>query len=324
MPTCAICLIAEATQTGSHLLSAFMVESTVGKRGSEKGYIIDDEPNFDYRINTGAAPIIEDYMFCRGCEQRMAYVEHYVCSEYRDKFKNNSFQTNFKFTNATGYDLQEALYVNYNVFLLFLCTIIYRVSISKKKLFAGFELRPDEQERIRLIIDECLPPYKNFKVKIKRPHFIRDINAKSALFQDLYFVLATYEHLKDETQSFNIADQYYRLPYNFMFGQIVLYFFFTKPRSAAKYLDFFGILSEVDLISVVNGEGANIKTIFLSEEKWHQILDVPRKIIVDNKMPGIMQIFFNEFAKQHSRPPTNDDWLAFTERQFPNPEAGNS
>ena len=62
MPKCAICLTRDANQTGSHMLSAFMIESTVGKRGEELCYIIDEEPDFDYLENTGAAPVVEDYI----------------------------------------------------------------------------------------------------------------------------------------------------------------------------------------------------------------------------------------------------------------------
>ena len=317
MAKCAICLTAEATQTGSHLLSAFMVESTIGKRGNEKGYILDDEPNFDYRINTGAAPIVEDYLFCRGCEQRMSYVEGYVCSEYRDKFKKGAFHSNFKSVSEKNYSIQEAFHVNYYAFLLFLCTVLLKISLTKKKLFNAFELRPDEQEKLRNLINECLPPYLDYKVKIKQTHFLRDITQKAELFQDLYFVLVTYENLADETTSFNTADPYYRLPYNFMFGQVILYFFFSKPRSGGKYLDFFKLLDELELDKVINGEGNSLKTVFIPEDRWNQILDIPRQLLLKNKMPGLMQLFLQEHGKATHNPPTNQDWLNFIERSFP-------
>ncbi|WP_316838935.1 hypothetical protein [Pedobacter gandavensis] len=316
MPLCSICLNREATQTGSHLLSAFMVESTIGKRGEEEGYLINSAANFDYRNNTGAGSVIEDYLFCRGCEQRMAYVENYVSTEYRDKFKNPSFKNNFSDIVKDHYIIQEALNINYYAFLLFICTVIFRISITNKELFAQFRLTEDEEEKLRNIINEALPLYQNFKVKIKRSQFIREINKKSSIFEGLYFVICSYQDLEDETKSFNMAYPIYRQPYNFIFGQSLLYFFFIRPRKNVAYLDFFQLLPELDIELMYNGEGANVKTVILKEERWKEILEIPKKQLVREKIPGLMSNFLSLFRKANKREPNNADWEKYVDENF--------
>jgi hypothetical protein len=319
MPQCAICLQREATQTGSHLLSAFMIESVVGKRGHEKGYLLDDEPDFDYRRNTGAAPVLEDYMFCTGCEQRMAYVEGYICSEYRDKLKNTRFEQNFSDSQVAGQPglLREAGRVHPHAFTLLLVSLLYRMSLSHKKLFAGFELTPPEQEQLRVILDAALPPYDNFKAKIKIAHYLRTLDNKAELFGGLYYIVATYDQLPDETMSFNLVHPGYRLPYNMMFGQLLVLFFFGKPRRQARYLDFFGLFAQWDVLTPLNGEGGSLKTIILPEQNWQGMLTNVRDEIVAQKIPGLMQLFLQEHYQAYQRPPTNEDWLAFLDRNFP-------
>ena len=319
MPICSICLTKEANQTGSHMLSAFMIESTIGERGNEKGYFISDEPNFDYRNNTGAEPVVEDYLFCSGCEQRMAYVEGYICREYRDKIKTERFQQNFiDIINAGQPDfIRQANRVNSYAFTLFIATLLFRMSLSTKRLFHDFNLIPPEQEHLRVIINEALPTYENFKVKIKIPHFLKNLNEKGDLFNGLYFIIATYDHLDDKTMSFNLSHPTYRLPYNMMVSQVIILFFFEKPRDRTIYLDFFKILEERDILLSLNGDGSPIRTIILEQSKWLSIISSIRDEIVANKMPGLMQVFVQEFVKKHLREPTSEDWRVYIEEKFP-------
>lgn len=319
MPNCSICLKREATQTGSHLLSAFMIESVVGKRGHEKGFLLDDAPDFDYRSNTGAIPVVENYLFCIGCEQRMAYLEGYVCTEYRDKFKNARFGQNFSDSEITGQSwiLREAGRVHPHAFTLLLASLLYRMSLSNKKLFADFHLTPLEQEQLRGILDAALPPYENFKVKIKTAHYLRTLDGNEALFDGLYYIVATYDRLHDETMSFNIVHPAFRLPYNMMFGQLLILFFFGKPRREAIYLDFFGLLGNWDVLTTLNGDGMPLKTIVLPEQSWQVMLANVRDEIVAQKIPGLIQLFFQEHYKKYRRPPTNEDWLGFLDLKFP-------
>jgi len=44
-----------------------------------------------------------------------------------------------------------------------------------------------------------------------------------------------------------------RLPYDMMFGQLPVRFFFGKPRRQPRYLDFFGLLARWDVMTPLNG-----------------------------------------------------------------------
>lgn len=319
MPLCAICLQREADQTGSHMLSAFIIESTVGERGKEKAYLIDDEPNFDYRNNTGATPVVEDYLFCRGCEQRMSYIEGYICREYRDKIKTKRFAQGFRDIHLHEQQdfIREAKNVEPLVFILLIATLLFRISLSSSKLFREFELRPDEQERLRVLINEALPAYENFKVKIKNNKYISELNQKPELFEGLYYIICTYDHLENPTEGYNLAHPEFRLPYNIMLGQIIVFFFFEKPRAGARYLDYFKVLDNHDITAITNAPGDKIKTLIIAEEKWKAILERERNKLVEQKIPGLMKKFVADFIRDHNRNPTNDDWLNYVKENFP-------
>lgn len=49
--TCRLCERKEADQTGSHITSAFLLASQIGKRGQEKGFLLTTDPSQDYTKN---------------------------------------------------------------------------------------------------------------------------------------------------------------------------------------------------------------------------------------------------------------------------------
>jgi len=319
MPSCKLCLTAEATQTGSHLLSAFMVESMVGKRGQEKGYLINAKANFDYRNDTGAKSIIEDYILCRGCEQRMAYVEAYVCGEYRDKIRNNQFKENFIAEDVENLDYRIIISkrVNPIAFMLFICTIIFRLSISKNEIATNFKLRANEEERLREIINQSLPVYENFKVKIKQSNWLRYINSKSNLFEGLYHITATYSDLRDRTRAIIFNHPQFRHPYNFMFNQFIILFFFSKPRKEERLLDYFELLVNLNPLLFLNESKNELKTIFVPEVKWDATLAIIKSALVKQKSESIRQQFVKDFSEKNGRNPTQEDYQKYIQEMYP-------
>ncbi|MBC7913839.1 MAG: hypothetical protein H7Y07_06915 [Pyrinomonadaceae bacterium] len=191
------------------------------------------------------------------------------------------------------------------------------MSLSTKRLFQDFNLTPPEQEHLRAIINDALPIYENFKVKIKISHFLKNLSEKGDLFNGLYFILATYDHLDDKTMSFNLSHPTFRLPYNMMVSQVIILFFFEKPKDRTIYLDFFNILKERDILLSLNGDGSPIRSIILEQSKWLSIINSIRDEMVANKMPGLMQIFVQEFLKKHQRESTGEDWLVYIKEKFP-------
>ncbi|MDO7845854.1 hypothetical protein Q5H92_05760 [Hymenobacter sp. M29] len=72
METCKLCLEKEATQTGSHIVSAFYIKPVIGLRDKEKSFLITKNPFQDYKENKKAEPIKEDEILCPGCEKRFS------------------------------------------------------------------------------------------------------------------------------------------------------------------------------------------------------------------------------------------------------------
>jgi len=318
MPLCAICLTREANQTGSHMLSAFMIESTVGKRGEELGYHIDTEPNFDYRQNTGAEPVVEDYIFCTGCEKRMSYIEGYICADYRDKIKNSTFAQNFVDLPVEGYPgfVRESLRVNPLAFTLLIMSLLLRISLSSK-LFKDFSLRGQEQEAIRGILDQALPPFEDFKVKVKLKHYLRGLNEKASLFSDFNYIIAIYDQLDDTTTSFNFAHPSYRFPYNIMIGEVLILAFFEAPSKEARFQDYLGVTDQLDVTAMLNVANQPIKTLVIEKVKWVTMIQDVKKEVVAEKMRRIRNQFIRDFIKSNRRLPTQKDWQRFIDKNFP-------
>lgn len=318
MPKCAICLTRDANQTGSHMLSAFMIESTVGKRSEELGYIINEEPDFDYRKNTGAAPVVEDYIFCTGCEKRMSYIEGYICADYRDKIKNPLFTQNFTDKALAGYPaiLRESRRINPLAFTLLVMSLLLRISLSKK-LFHGFSLRPHEQETMRSILDQALPPYENFKVKIKLKNYFRELNAKAGLFEGFSYIFAIYDELDDPTTAFNWAHPEFRFPYNIMLGEVLILAFFEPPKKTGKFLDYFGFIDNLDIPALVNASNQPIRTLIVEKAKWIVMIHRVRDELSSKKIKRLMQKFTIDFINQNKRAPTDADWQSYVAKTFP-------
>lgn len=93
---CNLCDIKEADQTGSHITSAFLLASQIGKRGEENGYLITTNPEQDYSKNQGDAGIKEDFILCRGCEKRLGIIESIYATEITKKIEDEKYVQNFE------------------------------------------------------------------------------------------------------------------------------------------------------------------------------------------------------------------------------------
>lgn len=132
---CKICQKAQATQTGSHMLSAFTMDGMLGIAGAEKGFLLSSNPASNYKLNVGASPIKMDFQFCRGCEQRLSYLEGYISLEFLRKFEGISFAQNFPIIKASdNYVLHRCNNVNIGAFFLLIASLVWRISIGNSNL----------------------------------------------------------------------------------------------------------------------------------------------------------------------------------------------
>lgn len=90
MAKCKLCLKKEANQLGSHITSAFLLSSQIGKRGEEKGFTISTDPNQNYGQDVGAEDIKEDYILCSDCEKRLSRIESIYSSAITQKIEKRN------------------------------------------------------------------------------------------------------------------------------------------------------------------------------------------------------------------------------------------
>ena len=163
---CKLCLINDADQTGSHIVSAFYVKPVIGGRNSEEGYILTDRPLQDYTKDEGATPLKEDFILCRGCEQRFGYVESYVAEELPAKFRKPNFASNFmeiKIRERNRLKIVSPVRLNSYAYQAFIYSIVWRASVSSSEFFKKFIVKGGMQEELRQVLNDVLPIKEDYR-----------------------------------------------------------------------------------------------------------------------------------------------------------------
>lgn len=310
-PVCNLCLTSEATQTGSHLLSAFMIESLAGKRGEERTYQITGEADFDYTRNVGDTSIVTDYILCRGCEQRLAYVESYISQEFIHKIDLPTQELNFPIIKSEAtYYIKECLRLNPSVFFLFIASLIFRISLSDSIAFAKFKLKAPEFELVRDTLHRLLPPYQDFRVSPNRRDwflFIKNELLQQSLFS---FIIISTKSKFNKTANMVVAPGFIEYPYSLMLNEFILLVFFGDYNSNRIQEDFFQVGPVINDRTALNEIGLSSRISFLSEEKWLSIIAYLRTMLKNQKVKSLQRHYAIEFFKKHHRFPSSQE-LAF-------------
>lgn len=178
MNKCKICN-SEADKTGSHIIPHFLlkrIDSEQGKpeRDREMGFVINERNPYSYfgratsstkleeiygkvsdeRISENSIPLIEDYIFCKRCEEEFGLLE----SNYSKSIYQNISEENILI--YTG--------IKNEIALLFWISILFRLSVAKN---SGFNLAEKHHEILREILNDYFSnkktPDKLEKVKYK-------------------------------------------------------------------------------------------------------------------------------------------------------------
>ena len=166
MPICKLCLTNEATQTGSHIVSAFYIKPVIGQRGKEVSHAITSNPSQDYTEDEKDKFVKEDFFLCPDCEKRLSYVESYVSDEFSNKFRKENFAQNFKETPVrvrNRLTVVEALRVNTFAYQLFVYSVIWRASISSSSISEGFHLAPELELDLGALLNEAIPASSGYR-----------------------------------------------------------------------------------------------------------------------------------------------------------------
>lgn len=272
IPICRLCLAAPATQTGSHLLSCFLVESMAGKRGKEKIYLLTQDAKLDHLDNAGDSSVIEDNLLCRGCEQRLSYLEGYISQEFIQKINLSTQQVNFPVVkHIESYNIKECLKLNSAAFTLLIASVTWRISLSSLLGFSQFQLKEEEMEVLRKALNDLLPPYLDFKVKPNRKEWLEMITEKIEKVKIFSYVIITPEENQYKTSNLVLAPHFIDYPYSLMLNEFILLIYFGNfdpAKVQEDYYDLGEILIDEDAI---NTAGKNIKVVYLPESKWEAI-----------------------------------------------------
>lgn len=312
MPTCKLCLKNEANQTGSHITSCFMVESQIGKRGQEQGFIIEPDSTQDYSKNVEADEIKEDYILCLGCEKRLSFLETYFSAEVTQKKEVTSFAQNFPVdTSNPRANYMSCQQVNPSAFYLLLYSIIWRISISNKQIFSQFNLAPENEEKMRLLVDCLLPEYVEVKVSAGRKFVINEkqrswfqgLNACANLFDFLPMVLLkAHPNIDDTTRNIIFANNQIHLqPHHLIINEYIILLFFDRQNLDFKD-DFFDLSKKYDLPFLINTDLSVPKIGLMEQGHWHEVRQMLIEMGKEQRRRHAGLACIEEFKKQRIIP----------------------
>lgn len=163
MHICKLCLNREATQKNSHIFPRFMgVTMLITEKGLRKGYRISSHEGINH--NPFQDTPKDDFILCPECETFIA--RKYETPIAKEFYYNRDNPKHFFNVFHIPYHSYRVYYkIDYQRFVKFLYSIIFRASISNLDYFANFHLSEEIENKLRrILIDEI--PFEDFPIII--------------------------------------------------------------------------------------------------------------------------------------------------------------
>ncbi|NOQ25740.1 MAG: hypothetical protein GQ564_10305 [Bacteroidales bacterium] len=168
LSNCKLCLSAKADETGSHMLTAWIIASVFDEKGRKRDneiiYNLDDQffrfPYFgrsvsldkinenigrelsDSEIGSQKNIFIEDHVFCGNCEKRLKTIEDAFLEKVHRKLTKEKFET------------QDIISIEKKLITrVFFYSLIWRASISES---IDFKLPQALENKLRVILNDTL------------------------------------------------------------------------------------------------------------------------------------------------------------------------
>ena len=144
---CLLCDEKESTQKKSHIIPKFF----------GKGLYFGTSPKHSISFEkTGRTSKIqeierEDFILCPECEKGFSVLETY-CVLRLERFNEIRFANNFKRIKRGDFEYFECKYLDVKIFNLFIYSIIWRLSISRKFAFMKFKLNQADEIELKNIL----------------------------------------------------------------------------------------------------------------------------------------------------------------------------
>lgn len=308
MKVCKLCKLNEANQTGSHILSWFLIRDAVnlkGKRrrhneisfeissatftntyfGSEilpedikrtKGKELTDE-----EIDAQKNHYTEDYILCSVCEDRLATLESYISKQVFDKLRAHSLGNNESYISI-DFSEKEAIRI-------FIYSLIWRASIVG---FNHVSLLEDEEEKLRSILDDNL--------HLKEPDLLKNLAQNTNQICSLPLIMTFLETKGDNSNS--VFSFKARKPYSMIINDLSFQLFFKQKDSKRTDEYFFGINNIIPRKEFLNHNEHTFKVAFISDENRKLVYKKLYAFIADKIMRSAISMFRHAFSQIFKRP----------------------
>lgn len=282
-PKCRLCLINDADQTGSHITSAFLVASQIGKRGEEHSHVITTNPKQDYSENTGDREIKEDYIFCRDCEKRISFIENIYSSEITNKIEEDRFAENFPMTQIENNKYISCIRINPIAFHLMIYSYIWRASISTNRIYQNLKLSESNEEDLRFTLDLFLPNTIDHKIIQTVENWKKMVENCQDLFNYFPYYLLKAEKLEDKTRNYEFCDNISFDPYQIILNEYIILPFFDHMTYQD---DFLQVKKFVD-IPALNNNFESPKILIISNEAYLAVINMIQSLAAKQRINEI-------------------------------------
>lgn len=269
---CKLCKVKNAVQTGSHITSAFLLSSQIGKRGKERGFLITPDPKQDYGQNQGDSVIKEAFLFCHDCEKRLGFIENIYATEITEKIEQKKFESNFEKTILhNGYYKMDCKRIHPIAFQLLIQSNIWRASISEKQLYKNFKLSNDLEERIRFNLDLFLPTIIDFNPVQNEKKWTTIIENCKELFDVIPLAIFKAENIENKEMTYEFFFGPFKMPYHIILNEYFI-LLFDNPLNWVD--DFFDLKNEIELSQIINNDVKKSTICIISDDRYFQTIDM--------------------------------------------------
>jgi len=294
---CKLCKINVADQTGSHITSAFLLTSQIGKRGEEKEFLITTNPDQDYTINQGGKGLIEDNIFCRDCEKRMGIVESLFATEITHKIEKKQFEQNFvrkDYENSEFYELHSKR-LNPIVFQLLIQLNIWRASISTQPLYSLFKINDDLEERIRFNLDLFLPTITNFKISQSTNEWINSVDFCNTLFDFIPIAVIKAENIENKEITYEYYDNVSKTPYHIILNE---YFILVFNNNQEWTDNFFNLKEDFNKRTIINKSYSEPIIGIVTNERYFKTINKIKGLAVNQRLVNTKKHIIEESYRE--------------------------
>lgn len=290
---CKLCNSNEADQTGSHVTSAFLLTSQIGKRGEERGFLITTDPNQDYSQNREADDLKEDYIFCRDCEKRLSFIENYYSTEITHKIEDERFSQNFEAVRTKHGIYLECRRIEPIAFHLLIYSNIWRASISNQPIYNHFNLPAIVETELQFILDLFLPNTVNHKIQVDIAKWNKIVRDCKEYFKVFPYMILKAEKLDNKEETYEFFDNLTHNPNHIIMNEYVILPFFED----VEWLDdFFKLGNEIEIQDLLNDNSEHCKIGILSNERYLQIIELIRNLTIEQRLKKIEKNCILELA----------------------------